>query len=110
MLYLNLLIMQLVLVFILDLSGIMLYIKKLIWKILYGKKTVDLSYKLSLKPFSCSLCMTWWFGLIWLLVAKDFTMLNIGYVALLSYLTTFSKELILTLNDLLIKLLTLINK
>ena len=110
MLYLNLLIMQLVIVFILDLSGVMLSIKKTIWKILYGKKTVDLSYKLSLKPFDCSLCSTFWLGLLWLLLTKEISMLNIGYVCLLSYMTTFSKDMILTLNDLLIKLLTFINK
>lgn len=110
MLYLNLLIMQLVIVFILDLSGVMLSIKKLIWRSLFGKATIDQSYKLSLKPFDCSLCSTWWYGLIWLLVVRDITMLNIGYVALLAYMTTFSKDLILTISELLNKLLNKLNK
>ena len=110
MLYLNLLIMQLVIVFILDLSGVMLSIKKFLWKLIYGKSTINLSYKLSLKPFDCSLCSTWWYGIIWLLLVKEFNMINLGYVALLSYMTTFSKDLILTISELLNKLLNKLNK
>lgn len=110
MLYLNLFILQLILVFILDLSGIMIDVKKFVWRFIYGKATIDMSYKLSLKPFSCSLCMTWWIGIIWLLVTKEFSMINFGYVALLSYMTTFSKDLILTCSELLNRFLNFLNK
>ena len=105
MLYLNLLIMQLVIVFILDLSGVMLSIKKTIWKILYGKKTIDLSYKLSLKPFSCSLCMTHHLGLLYLLILGEFTILNYGYICLLAYMTTVSGNLFLNIKDFLTRII-----
>lgn len=41
----------------------------------------------NMKPFDCSLCMTWWVGLIYLAFSGQFTLPMIGMVAALSYLS-----------------------
>lgn len=43
---------------------------------------------LRLKPFSCSLCMTFWIGLLYLAICSHFTLGYIVALCLVSYLTT----------------------
>lgn len=40
------------------------------------------------KPFSCSLCMTWWIGLLYLIITRNFTVLGIAWVAFLSMMSS----------------------
>lgn len=92
-----------IVVFIIDCSGIITSIKSFISKRLTGQ-----SFKsFSLKPFDCSLCMSFWVGLIFLLVTSQFSIISLFLVCLLSYLTQISFELLLLLKDI---LLYLINK
>lgn len=105
MLYLNLLIIQLVMVFILDLSGIMLYIKKWIWRIFIGRKTEHLSYKLSLKPLDCSLCLYHHLSLLYLLILGQFSILNYGYICLLAFMTPVTGSLLLNIKDFLTRII-----
>lgn len=39
------------------------------------------------KPFSCSLCMTFWTGLVYLLVTGNFTLVNFTVLLVLACLT-----------------------
>ena len=39
------------------------------------------------KPFACSLCMTWWTGLAYALITGNLTITIIAYIALLAYLS-----------------------
>lgn len=98
---LNLLLICLILVFIIDISGFVDTVKHWIWKWLYKTK----EYRdFNLKPFDCSLCATWWSGLIYLC----FTGLSwemVAYVALLAYLTPIFKDIILFIKDLMIKII-----
>lgn len=94
----NLLIIQLLLVFIIDLSGIIEEAEKMIAKWLKVPK-VHIP-----KPFSCSLCSTWWIGLIYLLIIGQFTIPMIGYVALLAYLTPVSYNFLILVKEALIKI------
>lgn len=105
MLYLNLLIMQLILVFILDLSGIMIDIKKTIWRFIYGKATINLSHKLNLKPIDCSLCSFHHLALIYIVVLGDFSILNYGYICLLAFMTPVTGSLLLNIKDFLTRLI-----
>lgn len=98
MILLNLLIIQLIIVFIVDLSGVMEHIKKRIWKWLKGEKP----YKdFEFKPFTCSTCMGWWIGLIYIICTGHFTILFIGYVALLSFLAPTFSNLLQLIKDIL---------
>ena len=63
---LNLLLINLILSYIIDVSGAVDSIKSFLKRILTKGKMSDPNY--SLKPFDCSLCMTFWVSLIYLLV------------------------------------------
>lgn len=65
--FLDLLLIAVVVCFVVDISGALRNFKK---------------------PFSCSLCMTWWTGLIYLLVTGNFNLLGIAWVAFLSMMSS----------------------
>lgn len=75
----DLILLTIIIVYIVDLSGFMDSVKHALGKWL------NLSVR-HLPPFDCSLCMTWWIGLIYLIITSQFTLLNIAIVALLSLL------------------------
>ena len=78
--FIDLLLMTLIVVFIVDISGIITSIEDALSKWLKGKVRIG-------KPFSCSLCMTWWIGFIYILCMEQFTLVWIATVALFAYLT-----------------------
>ena len=103
----NLLIIQLIVCFIVDLSGVMDHIKKWIWKWLKSGKP----YKdFELKPFTCSRCMGWWTGLIFIICTGHFTIPMIGYVALLSLMASTLSNLLQLFKDILDFILWKISK
>lgn len=89
---LDLLLIQCIIVFITDISGITHYIKKWIWKYLRGTTNYPPSFELHL--VECSLCQTWWIGLIYLIITHNISIPMIAYVAALSYLTTSTNLLL----------------
>ena len=46
------------------------------------------------KPFSCSTCMTWWTGLVYLLIVNQFTFINLLFLALICCCTRVTLHLI----------------
>lgn len=91
----NLLLITLIIVFIIDLSGIIDSIETVLSKFLNGKARVP-------KPFSCSLCMTWWVGLIYLLCIHQFTLIWISIVALFAFLTPVFSAILVWIRETLI--------
>ena len=86
---LDLLLITLIIVFIIDISGVIDSIEQALSKWLKGKVRIP-------KPFSCSLCSAWWVGLIYLLCLRQFTLVNIAIVALFAILTpVFSTFMVL---------------
>ena len=67
-------------VYIIDLSGVIDELEDIIGKWLKCKIKIP-------KPFSCSLCSSWWLGLLYIIIMGKFTILNIAFVAFLSFLT-----------------------
>lgn len=67
----------LVVVFIIDHSGIIDTAKTALGKWLNVRDV-------KLKPFDCSLCMVWWCGLIATIIERQFTLGNIVAVAIFS--------------------------
>lgn len=118
MMIINLLLLQLIIVYIVDLSGVMDSIKWLAWRILFGKIGIENSSRLEFKPFTCSKCLTFWFGIGLLFFIPGLTIttfiLYLAYVSLLSYLTTTSLNLLILIKDIidvfLIKMSDKINK
>lgn len=77
MLYYELLLLATVVVFIIDISGIVDTFKRALsrW----------LSVKIErIKPFDCSLCMVWWCGLAYLIAFGRFSLGPVAFVALLA--------------------------
>ena len=96
---LDLLLLACIIVFIIDLSGFIPEISERIWKILYRNvKYVDWIIP---KPFSCSLCMFFWTGIIYL-IFTGFSLYMLAYVALLAFLTPVIKDVLLYVRELLI--------
>lgn len=90
--YLDILLLSLVVIFIVDLSGF-----TEAWLAALSKwlgRTVR-----SVKPFSCSLCMTWWSGIVYLLVTGRFCLPLLAYVALLAFLSLPISELLIFIRE-----------
>lgn len=97
----NLLCIQIILVFIIDLSGVIDHLSSLVWKWL----NPGLPYKGWMIPLvSCSLCSTWWAGIIYILIT-GFTWKLLLYVALLAYFTPVTKDILIASKELLIKII-----
>lgn len=95
---LELFLMACIIVFCIDLSGAMQKLNKLVWDWLYkGVKYVDWEIPL----VSCSLCVTWWTGIIYL-IFTGFSVYMLAYVALLAFLTPVIKDVLLYVRELLI--------
>lgn len=94
----KLLFLTLIVVFIIDISGIIESTENFLTKILKGKVRIK-------KPFSCSLCMTWWAGLIFIIYFNQFTLINICAVALFAYLTNVISSLLIFLRELMLSVI-----
>lgn len=81
--YLDLLYIALIWAFVIDYARAVDGIAPLLARML-RVKAIDTA---KLKPFSCSLCMTWWSGLAYLLIVDELTLFNLGAVCLAAALT-----------------------
>ena len=80
MTHLELLFLAVIVVFIVDVSGFTDAWLGLVSRFLHAKVT-------QLRPFSCSLCMVWWSGIVYLLATGTFSLLNLAVVAVLAGLS-----------------------
>lgn len=106
---LDLLLLTALIVFIIDLSGFVDEIVKRLYDKYIGKGDYHTIIP-KLKPFSCSLCMTFWTGLIYLLITAQFNILMISYVALLAFMTPVIGDFLQWVKDLLTKLIDFLYK
>ena len=104
----NLIIIQLIIVFVTDLTDFPNTIYKALSYILTKGKFVVSQGNLHL--VSCSLCQVWWLGLIYLIITHSVTIPALGFVLLLAFLTPVAKELLYLIKDILIKILDIIRK
>lgn len=102
MIYLNIFIITLIIVFVLDLTDFWQNVSKGISYIITKGKVVK---PFELKPFSCSLCMTLWTNLIYVLIAGAFSIPMMGYILLMSYLTPIFADGMRLIRDFIVKLL-----
>lgn len=103
---LNLFIISIIWVLILDLSGFARTIDKLFCKIFYPKR--PFREDAHFPPFDCSLCMTWWSCLIYLIVANALTLPYIALSLLFAWLTTIEKDIFIMVKDMVTKLIDLL--
>ena len=86
----NIFFISLIWVYICDLSGIVAEIRHVMAKLL----KIHESNMPSLKPFSCSQCMTFWTGLFYVIFADSFSLASIVVVCLFAFFTTTIRGLL----------------
>ncbi len=94
--YIDILLLSLVVIFIVDLSGFTQSWLNALSRWL-GRTVREF------KPFTCSLCMTWWTALVYAIVTGNFTIPVIAYAALLAFLSFPISQLLIFLHETLLK-------
>lgn len=90
---LELLLLTVIVCFVVDISGFIDTIKNLIWKWVFNGKREYREFRL--KPLDCSLCMSFWIGIIWISIF-EFTLFNLLFVCLFAALSeNISKMLVI---------------
>ena len=105
---LSLLLIQVIVVFIVDISGAIDSLKRGLKLLLTKGKMSNSDYRL--KPFDCSLCSTWWTCLIYLLCVGKLTIPFIAFVAFQCTFCAQIKDTILVVGDLITKVIRIIYK
>lgn len=96
--FIDLILIQIIVVLIVDMSGFIDSFKSFISKTLTKGYIESSNY--SLKPIDCSFCMNWWGGLIYLIISNQLSLGYITLILILSFLTTSTKEILLYIKDL----------
>lgn len=105
MIVFNLFLISIIVVCIIDISGFVESLKSALSKLL-TKHIKSSSY--SLKPIDCSICMTWWCGLIYLIIYHQLTLLNITILLLIAVSTPIINDTIRLIQDLITKIINII--
>ena len=105
---LSLLFITVICVFIIDISGAVDSLKSALKWISTKGKMSGSDYRL--KPIDCSLCTSFWAGLIYLLIVGKFTLFYIMVVCLLSCFSEIIKNSILLVEDIIAKIIQVIYK
>lgn len=105
----NLFILTCIIVFVVDLSG---FVDEMVKRLYYKYIKVGDYHTLipKLKPLTCSLCLSFWVGLFYLLITSQFTILMIGYVCLLAFLSPIIGDILVMIKDAINKIINLIYK
>lgn len=94
----NILLIACVMVFALDISGFYQEITSNISGWLTNGK---IKKPIMIKPFCCSLCMTFWCSIIYIIYSGCFTIPMIAYCCLMAYMTTVISDLLRLFTDIL---------
>lgn len=91
--YIDLLLIAAITIFIVDLSGFTEAWRSALTRLIKAK---DLK---PIRPFDCSLCMTWWVCIIYTLIAGIFSLPVLAYIALLSFLSLPLGQLLIFIRE-----------
>lgn len=106
----NLFYIAVICVCVLDISGFVNSLKSFITRLLTNGKLRGYNVRcFTLKPFDCSLCMTFWSGLIYLFIVNNVSILNIMILLLISISTPLIQDVIRTILDLMTRVVIKIN-
>lgn len=96
---LSLFLISLIVVIIVDLSGFIDSLKSGLKRIVTKGRMSGSDYRL--KPLDCSFCMTFWTGLVYLLITHSFSLWMLSYLLLLCVFTVFIKDVLIVIKDIL---------
>lgn len=97
MMYLEIFLTALILVYGIDILNFAEEMKIKLFRFVKGKKIIYRPY--SLRPLDCSLCLSFWVGLLILIFNLKLTVINIAYVCMVSFFTPQYKDILLTVQD-----------
>ena len=96
--FINLLLITLIIVFVIDISGA---IEHLVYPLVKRILKIPKTSRIEIPLISCSLCMTFWSGLIYIICMGEFTLLNLFFVCVCAFLTPHIKDLFILVRDVL---------
>ena len=99
---------QIIMVLVIDISGFCDEMKIMLSKLLTRGKIATSNY--NIKPFFCSTCMTWWCGLIYLIIEQEVSLFMIAFTLLVACMSPITKDLYYMIYDTIEKIIRTINK
>ena len=99
----DLILIQIIVVIIIDISGVVGHIENAIARALKLKSV-------SIHLIECSFCINHWVGLLYLLLTGSLSLETYCFVLILSFLTSVTKELLWTVRDFFVYLIKLVNR
>lgn len=105
---LKILMIQIISVLVIDISGFVDEMKIMLSKLLTRGKIATSNY--NIKPFFCSTCMSWWCGLIYLIIVQEVTLFTIAFTLFVACMTPITKDLYYMIYDTIEKIIRTINK
>lgn len=89
----DILLIAIICVLLIDITPIMHSIKSYIAKKLTKKTKMKISASdINIKPIDCSLCMTFWFSLFWVMLIYHLTLLALAFILFIACLTPLIKD------------------
>lgn len=85
-----------IVIFIIDLSGFVMSVKKGLFKLVFGKKEFQ-EYRI--KPFDCSLCMTFWICTGYLFYTGNISIPNMLAVSMISFYSENIMHFLIAVKD-----------
>lgn len=106
MIYINILLITVIAVIVIDITDFVNNIKKIISSLLTNGRIKSNNY--SIKPFDCSLCLSFWVSLIYLITINQVTLFTITYTLLIAILTPNIQDVIRLVQDSLTKAINIL--
>lgn len=100
----NILLIAIITVIVIDLSGFVQSLESGLSKWLHIP-SVHIP-----RPFSCSLCSSFWLSIIYVIIIGKFTILNVAIILLISYMTPIIKDTLIFLKDMASQIITILYK
>lgn len=99
----DILLIAVICVIIIDLSGVTDSIKSALKRIVTKGRMSDPNY--SLKPIDCSFCITFWTGLIYMLITHSLTLWMTAYLLCICVMTPVIKDILILIKETLLKII-----
>ena len=94
--FIDLLLITLIIVFVIDISGA---VEHLVYPLVKRLLKIPKTSRIEVPLISCSLCMTFWTGIIYIICMGEFTLLNLFFVCVCAFLTPHIKDLFILVRD-----------
>lgn len=104
--FLKLLIINLAIILVIDLSGFVTNIKHKLSRLLTKDKISTTEFRM--RPFDCSFCMTFWCLLAYVVYTQQFTFITVFYIVVITHFTDVTKQVLLLLKDIAVKIINTI--